>query len=268
MARAALPAKASLENWISNAWSTDNREMRRAALLLVVLASTSAQARPHHAKKHVANPTKHREVAVALPSVGQSIGAPWAGRLREPARLPDGDGYVIRRPWRAFGTATTVDHVEHVVTEWREQFPESHVLAIGDLSAEHGGAITEHHSHQSGRDADIGLVYNEKPRGYPENFIEATADNLDCEATFALVEGFAQTAKEDGGAQVMFLDFNVQGMLYRWAKDHDVDDAELERLFQYPHGRGSNAGLVHHEPNHSNHLHVRFRCARVDSSCE
>jgi len=69
-------------------------------------------------------------------------------------------------------------------------------------------------------------------------------------------------------AQVMFLDFKVQGMLYRWAKEHDVGDEELDWIFQYPHGRGSNAGLIHHEPNHANHLHVRFRCARGDSSCE
>jgi murein endopeptidase len=242
--------------------------MRRAALLLVVFASTSAYARPHHAKKHLAKGIKHREVAATLPTVGQSIGAPWAGRLHDPARLPDGDGYVIRRPWRAFGTSKAVELVERVVTEWREQFPESHVLAIGDLSAEHGGAITEHHSHQSGRDADIGLIYNEKPRGYPESFIDATEDNLDCEATFALVEAFAETAKEDGGAQMMFLDFKVQGMLYRWAKEHDVDEDKLDRLFQFPHGRGSMAGMVHHEPNHANHLHVRFRCPRGDVSCQ
>jgi murein endopeptidase len=155
-----------------------------------------------------------------------------------------------------------------VVTDIREQFPDAHVLAIGDLSAEHGGPISEHHSHQSGRDADIGLIYTSQPEGFPQSFVRATEGNLDEAATFALVSAFADTAREDGGVQVMFLDFEVQGMLCRWARAHGVDDDTLDRLFQYPHGRDSSEGLVHHEANHDNHLHVRFRCPRGDSACE
>jgi murein endopeptidase len=149
----------------------------------------------------------------------------------------------------------------------RDQFPDVHVLAIGDLSAEHGGPITEHHSHQSGRDADLGLIYNEVPQGFPQNFVRATEDNLDAEATLALVRELADTAADNGGVQVMFLDFQVQGILYRWAKQHGVDEDTLDHLFQYPHGRGASEGLVRHEPNHDNHLHVRFKCPRGDSAC-
>ena len=130
----------------------------------------------------------------------------------------------------------------------REEFPDQHVLAIGDISAEHGGQITEHHSHQSGRDVDLGLFYYEKPRNYPDDFVRATADNLDCEATFALLAGFAATAREDGGAQMIFLDFDVQGLIYEWAKDHGVSEERLARMFQFPHGRDSGAGLVRHYP--------------------
>jgi len=201
------------------------------------------------------------------PVLGQSIGAPWDGYLRDAARLPDGDGYVIRRPWRAYGTRTTVDYVLRAITDVREQFPDAHVLAIGDLSAEHGGPITEHRSHQTGRDADLGLVYREKPDNFPHDFVTATEDNLDCAATFALITEFADTARADGGVQVMFLDFDVQGIIYRWAKDQGIDDDKLDRLFQYPHGRDSSEGLVRHVPNHDNHLHVRFRCPRADTAC-
>jgi murein endopeptidase len=238
--------------------------MRSLVVIVAVLASTSAaDARSRH--KHAAH-AKPR-VAIHGPIHGQSVGAPWQGTLREAAKLPEGDGYHIRRPWRSFGTRTTVDFVERVATDVRELFPETHVLAIGDLSAEHGGAITEHRSHQSGRDADIGLIYKSKPAGYPDNFITATEDNLDCAATYALVAGFAETSHDDGGALVMFLDFRVQGLLYQWARDHGVDDEVLNRTFQFPHGRGTSAGLVRHEPNHDNHLHVRFKCPRGDSAC-
>jgi len=251
--------------------------MRRimVAIGLLLLAPSAEASR--HAKRGKA--ATHKRAARAAPRAvvhtasesrapGQSVGAPWDGALRDPAQLPDGDGYVIRRPWRSFGTSTTVDLVGRVVADWRLAFPDSHVLAIGDISAEHGGAITEHHSHQSGRDVDIGLVYQHKPPAYPDSFVTATADNLDCEATFALVEKFAATAGEDGGAQMIFLDFAVQGLLYRWALGHDVDRDYLDELFQFPHGRASGAGLVRHVPNHDNHIHVRFRCARGDRSCQ
>ena len=251
--------------------------MRLLAVVVSVLAlSTVADAKVKGKRpaKHASHATKKKRSARARdriiihgPIKGQSVGAPWAGQLRNPAALPEGEGYVIRRPWRRYGTRTTVDYVLKVVTDVRDQFPDAHVLAIGDISAEHGGQITQHHSHQSGRDVDIGLIYKHKPAGYPASFIPATEENLDCEATYALLAGFAATHDEPGGAQVIFLDYGVQRLLYDWAKEHDVDTDVLDRTFQYPHGRGSSAGLVHHEPNHDNHIHVRFKCPRGDSAC-
>ncbi|MDB4957975.1 MAG: Peptidoglycan-binding lysin domain protein [Myxococcales bacterium] len=239
------------------------------AVCLVALTA-SASARPHkrqlsHEKKRIAK-AAHRRFVIRGPLRGQSVGAPWSGSLRQAAQLETGEGYHIRRPSRSYGTRATVEFVTHVVNDVREQFPDTHVLAIGDLSAQTGGAITEHHSHQSGRDADIGLIYNAKPEGYPDSFVVATEANIDPAATLALVLGFAATAGADGGAQVMFLDFDVQGILYRWAKDHEVAEDRLGTLFQYPH-RGASTGLVRHEPNHANHLHVRFKCPKLDSAC-
>jgi murein endopeptidase len=257
-----------MRNWISPAPPLTIRMMTMRGLLVacaVLAASTAADARSHK-RAHRAK-KKHPRIAVHEPVRGQSIGAPWDGELRDATRLPDGDGYVIRRPQRAFGTRSTIERLERAIADWRDSFPDAHVLAIGDISAEHGGAITEHHSHQSGRDADVGLVYKIKPAVYPHSFVTATDDNLDLAATFALVAAFAETAHEDGGVQVMFLDFEVQRMLYEWALDHDVDESQLARLFQFPHGRGASAGLVRHEPNHDNHVHVRFKCPVDDVAC-
>jgi hypothetical protein len=198
---------------------------------------------------------------------GQSIGEPWAGRLQHPTQLEPGDGYVIRRPYRAFGTETTVSLIQRAIGETLEAFPDEHVLAIGDISAETGGLITQHRSHQSGRDVDIGLFYLEQPAGYPESFVTATEDNLDCPATFKLLESFLATTDDDGGVLMVFLDFEVQGILYRWALDNGISERRLARIFQYPHGRGSSEGLVRHVPNHDNHMHVRFKCPAEDSAC-
>lgn len=251
--------------------------MRIFAVVAVVLSlATVSEARP---RRH--SPTKKR-VAVDTPAKrditttkrestvrnrDRSIGAPWSGRLSSPARLGGGARYVIRRPWRSYGTRATVDHIRDAVTNTLEVFPKVHVLAIGDLSAESGGQITDHRSHQSGRDADIGLFYKKKPAAYPANFVHATAANLDSAATWKLLWEFAKTSTEDGGAQIMFLDYDVQGIVYRWAKDHDVSETRLDHVFQYPHGRNSANGVVRHFPNHDNHVHVRFKCRDRDTAC-
>jgi murein endopeptidase len=250
----------------------DNFSMRWLVAITLIALASQAGANTRHTKRRAAHAAKKRHRATHAfepPPIihGQSVGAPWSGRLHDPAELPAGDGYVIRRPWRAFGTRATVDFVHDAILDIRARFPDVHVLAIGDLSQKTGGAITEHRSHQSGRDADIGLIYKEQPAGFPKSFVTATEANLDCAATFALLMDFADTAKLDGGAQMIFLDYNVQGMLYRWAKDAGVDENKLEHLFQYPH-RGSMDALVRHIPNHDNHMHVRFKCPANDASCE
>jgi murein endopeptidase len=245
--------------------SAGARPKREAHHASTEKAKRSARARFHESAKP--SPRARRTAYVIRgPIEGQSLGQPWQGKLNDPTQLAEGDGYVIRRPYRAFGTKTTVELIHHAITDLRVQFPDAHVLAIGDISQEAGGQITQHRSHQSGRDVDIGLVYKTKPATFPEDFVPATADNLDCEATYALVNEFAETAKQDGGVQVIFLDYNVQGLLYQWAKEHGEDEAILEQLFEYPNHGGGDA-LVRHIPNHNNHLHVRFKCPSSDTSC-
>jgi hypothetical protein len=257
--------------------------------LAVLLSLPAAEAKSNrrsmkHAKpakaKHATRPARAEARALRLTAVrerdrvetrvlarGQSVGAPWAGRLQHATELPPSDSYFIRRPGRAFGTETTVAFVERAIAETFDAFPDTHVLAIGDLSAPSGGQITEHRSHQSGRDVDVGLFYLEQPARYPASFVPAGDDNLDCAATFKLLESFLASTNDDGGVQVIFLDFDVQGALYAWAQDQGISERRLERIFQYPHGYGASEGLVRHEPNHDDHMHVRFKCPSDDTAC-
>lgn len=256
------------------------------SLVAVAVVASLVTVAGAHPRNHTAKPTKSARAITAnntarkkqlksAPSPyiirgnvqgKQSLGLPWHGKLHDPVALQPGDGYVIRRPYRAFGTKTTVELVHDALVDMRVQFPDTHELAVGDISQEDGGQITQHRSHQSGRDVDIGLIYKEKPATFPDDFIKATADNLDCEATYALVNEFAETADRDGGAQMIFLDYNVQGLLYNWAKDHGEDEAILAHLFQYPN-RDNSTAMVRHWPNHDNHLHVRFKCPASDTRC-
>lgn len=188
----------------------------------------------------------------------ESVGAPWAGKLVNGDRLPRGEGYEIRRPSRAYGATHVVGHLQRAIAEVRALYPDVHTLAIGDLSAQNGGKIGDHHSHQSGLDVDVGFYFHAAPEGYPDRFVEANAD-LDLQATWALVTAFARTAPLDTGVQFIFLDYDVQKRLYDYAKKRGTPDDDLAAIFQYPRGRDALVGIVRHWPHHADHLHVRFK---------
>jgi murein endopeptidase len=192
---------------------------------------------------------------------GESLGEPWHGALEHAERLAPGAGYVIRRPSRAYGAPHVIDQLRAAIAQVRAAYPDVHTLAIGDLSAEHGGKISEHRSHQSGLDVDVGFYFTRVPAGYPAAFADADSA-LDLEATWALLVAFANTTSREGGVEMIFLDAAVQKRLYDWARAHGVTDRELAQMFQYPRGRDELAGLVRHWPGHGNHMHVRFKPAR------
>jgi LysM repeat protein len=221
---------------------------------------------PATCTKHVARVAKS-ELPAMKDVEGQSIGAPWDGKLAAPDRLKSGKGYVIRRQGRTYGTKTTVAFVREALSDFHDKFPKAHIVGVGDISVKTGGRISQHNSHQSGRDIDIGLLYVKKPAAFPTWFIKGNSDNLDFPSTWGLIKEFTSTVGKDGGAQIIFLDYKVQGLIYNWAKDHGVDDDVLSRTFQYPRGLGSSAGLVRHEPHHADHIHVRFSCNDNDRDC-
>jgi len=188
----------------------------------------------------------------------EPTGKPWNGKLRVAERLPIGDGYQIRRPNRAFGAPHVVEHLKDAIAIVRALYPDVHTLAIGDLSAEHGGKLANHQSHQTGLDVDLGFFFHAMPVGYPDRFVAATAD-LDLEATWALITAFARTTHLDDGVQMIFLDYDIQARLHAWARKRGTPDDQLASILQYPRGKDSLSGLVRHWPNHADHLHVRFK---------
>ena len=198
----------------------------------------------------------------------QSVGRPQDGRLLNASVLPRNPAaWFIRRPERAYGTRATVLQIQRVIQRVRRQFPRVHALAIGDISARRGGRITQHGSHQSGRDVDIGFYFKTTPRHYPAEFVVATTDSIDVAACFALLTALADTASRPGGVERMYISYDTQSMLYRLGQKRGISAATLDRLFQYPHGEDSQHGLIHHEPGHDDHVHVRFQCPPGDGEC-
>lgn len=194
-----------------------------------------------------------------------SVGLPWAGRLAKATRLPEGEGYFVRRPENAFGTTSAVGYIQQAIANTRASLPDLHDLAIGDLSSQHGGRIREHRSHQSGRDIDLGLYFVAPPDGYPRVFADYS-QGMDLGATFQLIHELAASRRESDGVEMMFLDYEIQGHLYEDAAMRGVSLEYLEELFQYPRGKRTQA-LIRHEPNHADHLHVRYKCPVDDARC-
>jgi LysM repeat protein len=199
---------------------------------------------------------------------GQSRGRPSHGWLHQPTQLPRSSHYFRRRVERTWAAAHVIDHTLNAIHEAHAAIPKLHRLAIGDLSDRDGGPISGHASHQSGRDIDIGLFYRKVPAGYPEEFIEANADNFDATATWALLETLVRTANEEGGIEKVFLDYELQRGLYAAARADGWSKTKLVDVFQYPDGAYAKHGLVRHEPKHADHMHVRFACVTDDPSCK
>ncbi len=198
---------------------------------------------------------------------GQSVGRPDRGKLRDPSRLPKSSAYYRRRTERTYASSHLIDHTLNVLEEVRRQHPGVHRLAIGDLSSKRGGSLSGHASHQSGRDIDLGFYYRKQPAGYPQEFVVASKKTLDLAATWDMVESFAATSGSAGGVSKIFLDYEVQGWLYDHARKRGVPKRRLKDVFQYPDGKFAKHGIVRHEPNHADHLHVRFGCAPRDENC-
>lgn len=190
-------------------------------------------------------------------ATARAVGEPWHGQLRDGRALPASSGYAIRRPTHAFGTDHVVDALRAAIAEVRARYSDVHPLAIGDLSTEHGGKLADHRSHQSGLDVDVdvGFYFTKVPAGYPDAFVAANPD-FDLEANWALLTGFTRPST---GVEMIFLDYDVQARLYRFALQHGATHDELARVFQYPRGKDTLVGIVRHWPAHGDHFHVRWK---------
>ncbi len=194
----------------------------------------------------------------------EAVGRPQEGRLVNGEQLPAGPGYYRRRPGRSWGTNETITRLLQVIATVRRKHRRLHDIAIGDLSAKKGGPLPGHASHQSGRDVDIGLLHARYPSPRPKGFIKPGKRHpLDYPAMWTLLTALVGSSDADANVEYVFLDRRLQRRIYDWARDSGKPKKLLDRMFQYPDGRG----VVRHEPRHDDHVHVRFRCPKRNPAC-
>jgi penicillin-insensitive murein endopeptidase len=204
-----------------------------------------------------------------------SWGATNDGAVIRPLALPSsGDGYWVPPLWRArgheYGTDAAIDLVVGVAR--RIGAPGAPRLGVGDLSPPTGGASTEHHSHQAGRDIDL-LYFITTEKGLPlENDamrkvgadgltqIDRAAPNaprfrFDVARNWALVRALI-TAPE-ARVQWIFLYEPLAETLLAYAHDHGESDAIQARARAVLHQPGDSAP-------HDDHMHVRIYCSEAE----
>jgi hypothetical protein len=188
----------------------------------------------------------------------RSIGPTTDGQLQNACRIPgQGTGYIAVSP-NAFGTDNTIALLQMAAAQVNRAFEGVPAIVIGAISAENGGFLRPHKSHQSGRDVDI--AYMRTSRGQPRRFELTDASNLDAERTWAFLEALLST----GEVGWIFMDYEIQALLYEALLDNGWTEQGLAPLFQYPAGANVPRGVIRHATGHADHFHVRFRCPEAD----
>ena len=194
----------------------------------------------------------------------QAVGRPQAGSLKNGEQLPAGPGYYRRRPKWAWGTNETITRLLQVIATVRRKHKGLHEIAIGDLSKKKGGPLPGHASHETGRDVDIGLLHARYPRPRPKGFVKPSKRYpLDYPAMWTMLSTLTGSSDADAQVEYIFLDRRLQKRIYEWARKRGKRKRRLDRMFQYPNGRG----VIRHEPRHDEHIHVRFRCPKRNPKC-
>ena len=177
-----------------------------------------------------------------------------SGVLKRGVQLAPGPRYVVKSPANAWGTARTIRTIQEAVAAYSRRATKGPDVHIGDISRKGGGPFPPHRSHQHGRDVDVGYVLKGEAADQVR-FLNAGRSNLDVERTWALVKAFLDTDQ----VRYIFMDYELQRLLYEHAKASGESEDALDELFQYPRGRGRSFGIIRHWKSHVNHFHVRFR---------
>jgi penicillin-insensitive murein endopeptidase len=202
--------------------------------------------------------------AALLPGASGSIGTASNGLLAAPDHLPAvGETFRYYRAGdRRYGTPELVGLVRRAADRVAAQHPGS-VLLVGDLSGPHGGVISEHGSHRSGRDVDLAFFLTDpagRPvRGTPLPRLDRFGVGLrgrsslrfDTARNWSLVE--ALLADPQAAVQWIFVSRGLKALLLDFALDRGGDLETARRAAEVLHQPGDS-------PPHDDHFHVRIYC--------
>jgi penicillin-insensitive murein endopeptidase len=201
-----------------------------------------------------------------------SWGEPNDGILLDGVRIPDrGNGFWAPGTWRTrgrrYGTRELVETIGHAAAAVQGAHPGAR-LGVADMSQRGGGKITQHQSHQSGRDVDL-LFYVTDARGRPQDAVamhrfrgdgravDNAAVRFDVVRNWALVRALATSPV--AWVQRIFVFEPLAQLLLDHARaiDEPASLLELARvMMQQPSDSAP----------HDDHFHVRVGCSDQDAT--
>lgn len=207
-----------------------------------------------------------------------SIGKPNDARLVNACKLPvQGVGYRLANPGRKtnFGTDEMVFGLMEMGVLLYLKYGEQGTFVIGDISAEHGGRLRPHSSHQGGRDVDLGFFVTDahgRPQGNQycagdfdkEGKIKGGTLRFDVERNWEFVCLMLEN-RFFGGVQYIFVAEWLKKRLLDYARTNlskirsPVEYARQKKCLDLAEQ------VLQHEPGHENHFHLRIKCAPEDS---
>jgi penicillin-insensitive murein DD-endopeptidase len=203
----------------------------------------------------------------------QSVGHPNAGRLEGGIRLEVSKPYFRVVPAYAlsdnrWGLPVFVRAIDRAAKAVNKKYPGA-ALGVGDISRRSGGEVNRHHSHESGRDADLAFyVLDEHDKQVERHgFIKINAKLQATDVTgarFDIARNWLllQTLLLDREARVshVFVAEPIKQALLAHARGRGVSRAVLTRAAQ-----------VIMEPTgalpHDDHFHVRISCPASAKGC-
>ncbi len=181
-----------------------------------------------------------------------SVGRANAGWLINGVRL-ETSKRILARSDTNWGTPEVIKGIKAAVDAVHARFPKTPRLVVGDISKKGGGHLRPHHSHQSGRDADIGyFLKSPQTSNYFQPF---DVSELDVPRTWAFIASLLAS----GGVQYIFIDRAVQAPLRAFAeKRGKLAKGKLDVLFSSTSGKKGADTIIRHARGHRSHMHVRF----------
>lgn len=217
----------------------------------LVLGPLVASAEPRARPSTTASLGPH--VSQGFPNAGKLVGGKRWSDTKHAHKLPDHAGQ-----WGMPGLVAVLQRAAQKVAT---KFPKS-VLTVGDLSAREGGPLPGHHSHQSGRDADVGFyVSNDRGKAVVlDKFIPFDSEGRAFSDRHLFFDdrrnwAFVQALMTDGRAEVrtIFVAAWLKVRLLKAAADAKAPKDLIEKatiaMMQPPNA----------EPHHD-HFHVRIAC--------
>ncbi len=235
-----------------------------------VKSKDETKAAPPVLKEKILSPDLKQTPSGEVRPFNQALGFPDEGSLRNATSLLTRQQALSKKAFfevvaptrnKHFATYDMAELITRTGDQLNKQF--SKMLYVANLSAQNGGKLTKHASHQNGLDADLGyptdIAHLKFPLVVRMKSHEYFPKNYSIEKTYALVKFlFNQKAIP---VDRFFIDQKIKDELCTYAitKNDFTNEnkAQSTALFE----------SIQHVAGHGDHFHVRIKCSKSDPAC-